>query len=207
MLNYLKFYLFSDDKPLEFECEQPQVDVAILRSRIMLLNKAPSLLSMPNTTVVPLTQLSSPKLDTSLDSVVLEPTQATSAVMTVPEITPSKLPRPSPQTRSKPLHALYPTRLPVPGSSSKHLTMSSSVMKRRSALAAAQEVNSNDIFHERLAQVLDMDQSLAFAPSSVQKMSRPVEEENVRHTGYTPIKKAPIPDEDAAFVVTKKMVF
>jgi hypothetical protein len=118
-------------------------------------------------------------------------------------VTPSKLPRPSPvSTRSRPLHALYPTRLPIPGSSNKNLPTSSSIRRTKQAF---DEPTSNEIFERKLAEVLDMDQALAFAPSSVRKEDR--SEKSQCHTGYTPLKKAPVPTDEEVFVVTKKMEF
>ncbi len=209
---YLLFLtLLQDDIELDFEPENEpeQVDVAQLRSRILLLNKAPSLLNLSVSVALPPrdenvnTAATVQAVDTSLTT----PARTGSTCSRLACTTPSQLPRPSPggsaSHRNAALYAQYPTRLPLPSSSKRGGPTLSSSMKRRPAA----EESSLEMFERKLNAVLDMDAADVFATCPRESISNLASNGAAVHTGYTPVKKAPIALDDEAFAITKKVSF
>ena len=163
----------------------------------MLLNRAPSVPVGLVAPTVPAPEVAAPRP-------ALTPARAL-AGSRLACTTPSQLPRPSPGNGSasrranNPRHAQFPSRIPQPSSSKRHVAAPAlSSLKRRPVV----EETSTEMFERKLNAVLDMDAADVFAVGAKEQRSP----EPVQHTGYTPVKKAPVAAMDEAFAITKKVL-
>jgi hypothetical protein len=214
LLLFLTFFS-SDDIPLDFgEPAVAEVDVVTLRSRIMLLNRAPS--ASAGLVVAPAAVQHSCDVSAIVASVAASKPLPVAPVLVTPArslassrlacTTPSQLPRPSPGSasrRTNPRHAQYPSRIPQPSSSKRAAAVAapaglSSSLRRKPVV----EETSTEMFERKLNAVLDMDAADVFAVSAKEQRSP----EPRQHSGYTPIKKIPIAATDEAFAITKKVL-
>jgi hypothetical protein len=208
-------FLLPDDIPLDFgEPAVAEVDVVTLRSRIMLLNRAPS--ASAGLVVAPVAApLQSCDVSAIVASVAASKPLPAAPVLVTPArslassrlacTTPSQLPKPSPGSasrRTNPRHAQYPSRIPHPSSSKRAAVAApiglSSSLRRKPVV----EETSTEMFERKLNAVLDMDAADVFAVSAKEQRSP----EPRQHSGYTPIKKVPIAATDEAFAITKKVL-
>lgn len=167
----------------------------------------------------PPTTASTTTLSSASDAINLSPSNDASIAKSVSTgaVTPSRLPKPSPNARVVARHqdaaGLPPSRIPLPPSSTKRrpvgLTGSignvnittpvlSSSLKRKPKI----EVTSDELFQRNLASALQAENT-AFVGSA--RVENKTSERRSNSSGWSPVKKmAPTADEEH-FVVTKKI--